>query len=173
MDMKKIMAGLLIIMLFAASAAGACFFLRKGAELSRESEKPVLEGIRDITVEAGEELPDLRKGLKANRAVKGVTVDASGVDTRAAGIYEILYYYTDASGKRYCRKASCTVTDNEDAPPEQEGQRPDGEKERKGEAAQEEVKTGDEIRVACYVMLAAFSLGMFAWGLRQRHLCRE
>lgn len=173
MHLKRIMAGICIIMLFAASAAGACFFLRKGAQKAWETQEPVLKGVQDITVEAGEGLPDLKKGLKANRAVKDVTIDVSRVDTEAAGVYEIMYHYTGISGEKYEQKATCTVTDRKAPSPGGGEPAPGNLRAPEGRKSQpEEVKTGDIVQTAAYAALAVLSLGIAAWQLMQGWKCR-
>nr|WP_300823077.1 immunoglobulin-like domain-containing protein [uncultured Acetatifactor sp.] len=174
MHLKRIIAGFCVVMLFAASAAGACFFLRKGAQRALETQEPALGGIQDITVETGEGLPDLKKGLKANRAVKDVTVDVSQVDTETAGVYEIMYHYTGTSGKKYEQKATCTVTDKK-APPPGGGEPAPGTLKAFGERKPqpEEVKTGDVVQTAAYAALAVLSLGIAAWQFIQMQAPEE
>lgn len=114
MKKRKIVLGVgcvLAILLIAGCILGAIFFLKKGQEEKELQEQPTLVGVKDLQVEVGESLPDLKAGIKKSENVTKVEVDATEVDTKTAGEYPIIYRYTDTEGKSYQKEAKVTVTE--------------------------------------------------------------
>lgn len=109
--MKKITIGALAA-LFVICGIGAVLLLNKGNEAKRaEDHTPKIQGLKDITIQAGEKLPDTIKEISANAAVQDVTVDISRVDATKPGEYPITYIYADAEGKEYKKEITCTVAE--------------------------------------------------------------
>lgn len=131
MKIKKLLPGALLLflcLLCGLGIAGAFF-----RPVGKITEEPRLVGTRDIVINVGDVLPDLKEGLGVNDAVKEVEIDTSAVDTGTAGEYPILYRYTDQYGKVYEKRTTCTVTAREEV-------------ETSTEAFKQEAASGEEIK---------------------------
>ncbi len=168
MNLKKIISGCILMVLFAACAAGAFFFLRKGVD---ETKKPVLTGIEDFTIEEGEPLPDLSENLRGNQAVKQVKIDVSQVNTMQAGEYKVIYRYQSTSGENYKKEATCTVLPRKEEKKEKEHQH------KKSPAAEEPaagaVKTGEAEGFLFYTVVGIVAFGIFFKTAIYRYLHQE
>ncbi len=109
--MKKIVIGVLTVV-FVICGIGAILLLNKGGGVKRAEENiPKIQGLKDISIQAGEKLPETIKEVKTNAAVKEVTIDISSVDTDKPGKYPITYIYVDQKGKVHKKEVKCTVTE--------------------------------------------------------------
>lgn len=83
--MKKIVIGVLTVV-FVICGIGAILLLNKGGGVKRAEENiPKIQGVKDISIQAGDSLPETIKEVKTNAAVKEVTIDISSVDTDKQG----------------------------------------------------------------------------------------
>lgn len=106
MKKKRIMGVCIILGVMCCLSAGYLMFGEK-------QEKAGIQ-VEDISIAAGEELPDLVEDIGQTETVSSVMVDASGVDTGKPGEYPVTYYYADEAGNQYTKSVICTVTENAD-----------------------------------------------------------
>ena len=100
-------------------------------------EAPRLVGTRDVVIEVGDTLPDLKEGLGINDAVERVEIDTGAVDTETPGEYPIIYRYIDVEGNTHETRTTCTVT-AADSP----GRGSAGQQEKERQTQRQEQKSG-------------------------------
>lgn len=103
MKKKKLMGWCLI--LAAVCCLGSAFLLGGG----KKQIEPDITGMKDITINVGDELPNLTAGIEMTESVTGVSVDASAVNKEKPGKYQIIYYYEDEGGNQFSKTVTCTV----------------------------------------------------------------
>lgn len=171
--MKKIVIGVLTVV-FVICGIGAILLLNKGGGVKRAEENiPKIQGVKDISIQAGDSLPETIKEVKTNAAVKEVTIDISSVDTDKPGKYPITYIYVDQKGKVHKKEVTCTVTESVKNPEEpilesvqlSEQKESESKQQAEAEPVQKETmpipKTGDrDWQMAVYIILLMGSSGV-------------
>lgn len=160
------------IMLCALCGTGAFLFLQKGCK-EASAVKPEITGVEDFVYVQGEEFPDLKEGLRVSSTVEEVSVDLSQINLAAEGKYDVIYHYTDSSGRQYEEKAVCTVA----APPEDEKETEEAEADNTDPDAQiraaGSVRTGDAEKIFVYVISCVVSLAVIIGTIIYRRTGKE
>ncbi|MBE6714477.1 MAG: hypothetical protein E7575_04210 [Ruminococcaceae bacterium] len=110
-DIPKGAVGSCTVTLVATDTSGNSSSKNAQIVFVADREKPYLEGVRDITVNLGEE-PDYFDGIQGFDTVKGplkVNCDDSQVDVSTPGTYKILYSVDDGNGNITSEHAYVTV----------------------------------------------------------------
>lgn len=97
---KKIKIVCIILGVVCLGAAAYLLIRGTGADIA----------VQDITIKAGEEIPDLVENVGETKSVTNLMVDASEVDNSVPGTYPITYYYEDSAGNQHTKSVTCTVT---------------------------------------------------------------
>lgn len=139
MRIKKLLPGTLFLFLCLLCGIGiALFFYQSALQPPAIQIEPRLVGTRDIVIDIGGSLPDLKEGLGVNDAVERVEIDTSAVDTGTAGQYPIIYRYTDVRGKTYEVETTCTVTASESTTMAEGQEKTEGQQKNSGQKKEKE-----------------------------------
>lgn len=170
-SMKKIIIGVIFMALFIACAIGAFFFFSKAKEEKKASIVPDVVGMKNIVVDQGGALPDLRKGLKKTETVLKVEVNSSSVNLLKEGEYPIVYKYQDKKKKWHEKKITCTVKAKESVVKEVDqeiastSQQTENTNQEPIEGRMQAPKTNDEWNLVMYLILNTLSSVVLAYAI--------